>query len=705
MPEFLNGVWLRCGSRWWISCVSSPQVVLDRVLGISTANSSGLTCDPNSGLIAYPAGCVIVLLHPKKNKQSHIINTSSGHMPCVRVWEVGGGQVADVQSHKYGVACVAFSANGAYIVSVGYQHDMTVSVWDWRKGTVIASNKVSSRVAAVSFSEDNSYFVTAGNRHVKFWYLDASKERRVNSTVPLIGRSGLLGDHKNSVFCGVACGRGLMASSTYCITSSGLLCLFSSSRQLEAWVDLKTASASCLAVSEAYIFCGCADGTVRVFSPANLQYISTLPRPHRLGVDLTQDAPLTSGPAAQHPDTLALTFDPAARRLTCVYSDHSVFVWDVGDMRSVGKLYSALYHSGCVWSVEVYPELAEPSRACLPPASFLTCSSDNTIRLWHAEPPAAHRNLYSHELLRIVYVGENTQHLQADGERVDGAGADGKAGIRVLGVSPDGQHLAAGDRCGNLRIFGLQFLDELVKIEAHDSEVLCLEFSPAATGLKLLASASRDRLIHVFDLQRSYSLQQTLNDHSASITAVKFTGESPAVHMVSCGADKSIYFRSAEQTAEGLVFSRSHHVVEKATLYDMDLDASRTHAAIACQDRNIRVYDVESGKMRKCFRGSSSDDGALLKVQMDPSGTFLATSCSDKNITILDYESGECVASLFGHSEIVTCMRFSQDCKHLITVSGDSCVFVWRLDSQMTNTMRKKLARPTQPALQNKISF
>ena len=32
------------------------------------------------------------------------------------------------------------------------------------------------------------------------------------------------------------------------------------------------------------------------------------------------------------------------------------------------------------------------------------------------------------------------------------------------------------------RIFGLEFLDELVKIEAHDSEVLCLAFSPASTG-------------------------------------------------------------------------------------------------------------------------------------------------------------------------------------------------------------------------------
>lgn len=45
-------------------------------------------------------------------------------------------------------------------------------------------------------------------------------------------------------------------------------------------------------------------------------------------------------------------------------------------------------------------------------------------------------------------MGENTQHLQAEGEA---AGADGKAGIKVLGISPDGRHLAAGDRCGNLR--------------------------------------------------------------------------------------------------------------------------------------------------------------------------------------------------------------------------------------------------------------
>ncbi|XP_016314637.1 WD repeat-containing protein 62 isoform X2 [Sinocyclocheilus anshuiensis] len=699
-------------------------VVLEKVLGITASSSSALTCDPNTGLVAYPAGCVIVILSPKKNKQTHIFNTSrktfsalafsqngkylvtgeSGHMPCVRVWDVAERtQVAEVQCHKYGVACVSFSPNGSYIVSVGYQHDRTVSVWEWKKGTVIASNKVSSRVLAVSFSEDNSYFVTAGNRHVRFWYLDASKERRVNSTVPLIGRSGLLGEHQNSQFCGLACGRGSMASSTYCITHTGLLCQFNSNRQLDSWVDLKTTSAQCISVSETFVFCGCADGTVRVFSPQDLRYITTLHRPHCLGVDVSQGTQpghlFGANPEAQYPDTLALTFDPVTRHLTCVYNDHSVYVWDVRDVRSVGKVYSALYHSGCVWSVETYPELEDSSAACLSPGSFLTCSSDNTIRLWKSDSGHSLRhNLYSQDIVRIVYVDDDTQYLKAEAEKAEGASQDGKSGIRVLGISPEGQYLAAGDRSGNLRIFGLRFMDELQKIEAHDSEVLCLAFSPTETSLHLLASASRDRLIHIFDMKNKCNLVQTVYDHSASITAIKFTGLSSELCMVSCGADKSIYFRSVEKTSEGLNFSRSHHIVEKSTLYDMDLDATRTHTAIACQDRNVRVYNVQSGKMKKCFKGSLNDDGTLLKVQLDPSGMFLATSCSDKNICIFDYESGECVATLFGHSEIVTGMKFSQDCRHLITVSGDSCVFVWRLDSQMTNSMRKRLAERKQQA-------
>lgn len=61
-------------------------------------------------------------------------------------------------------------------------------------------------------------------------------------------------------------------------------------------------------------------------------------------------------PEARYPDAVAVTYDPANRWLSCIYSDHSVYVWEVrelSDPRRAGKLYSALYHSSCVWSLEV----------------------------------------------------------------------------------------------------------------------------------------------------------------------------------------------------------------------------------------------------------------------------------------------------------------------------------------------------------------
>ncbi|XP_023148183.2 mitogen-activated protein kinase-binding protein 1 isoform X2 [Amphiprion ocellaris] len=726
----------------------SGKVTLEKVLGITAPGNRALACDPRTGLLAYPAGCVVVLLNPRKNKQHHIFNSSrkaittlafspdgkyvvtgeSGHMPAVRVWDVSEHvQVSELQEHKYGVACVAFSPNGKYIVSVGYQHDMIVNVWNWKKNVVVAANKVSSKVTAVSFSDDSSYFVTAGNRHVKFWYLDHAKTSKVNATVPLLGRSGLLGELRNNFFSDVACGRGRQAASTFCITSSGLLCEFNDRRLLDKWVELRTAQATCLSVTDELIFCGCSDGTVRAFSPINLHFLCTLPRPHSLGADIASmvDASqlFSCRPESRYPDTVAVTYDSTNRWLSCVYNDHSVYVWDVRDLRDprrAGKLYSALYHSSCVWSLEVYPDEGGSGRGGgevhLPPGSFLSCSSDNTIRLWNIDGHnILQRNILSHDLQKVIYVDDSVTSLMdtesititgGNSEKAGPTGSEGqqmdqsRAGIRTLRVSPDGRHLASGDRMGVLRIHDLDTMEEILNVQAHDSEILCLEFSKPDTGLQLLATASRDRLIHVLDAGKEYSLVQTLDEHSSSITAVRFAANESKVRMISCGADKSVYFRTAQQMGEGLEFTRTHHVVRKTTLYDMDIEPTRKYAAVGCQDRSIRIFNISNGKQKKLYKGSQGEDGTLIKVQIDPSGLYIATSCSDKNISIFDFYSGECVATMFGHSEIVTGLKFSSDCRHLITVSGDSCIFVWRLSPELTIRMRQRLAdlRPTSSA-------
>ena len=97
----------------------------------------------------------------------------------------------------------------------------------------------------------------------------------------------------------------------------------------------------------------------------------------------------------------------------------------------------------------------------------------------------------------------------------------------------------------------------------------------------LLASASRDRLIHIFDISREYSFLQTLDDHSSSITAIRFLKMPPrpgvenSVQIASCGADKSIIFRDISSDHKGgLEFTRGNHIVGKTTLYDMETDVS-----------------------------------------------------------------------------------------------------------------------------------
>ena len=83
--------------------------------------------------------CTVVLYNPRKNRQSHITNSSRktitclgfsddgrhlvtgecGHLPSVRVWDIHDRScVAEFPGHKYGINCVAFAPNNKYIVSV-----------------------------------------------------------------------------------------------------------------------------------------------------------------------------------------------------------------------------------------------------------------------------------------------------------------------------------------------------------------------------------------------------------------------------------------------------------------------------------------------------------------------------------------------------------------------------------------------------------
>lgn len=140
--------------------------------------------------------------------------------------------------------------------------------------------------------------------------------------------------------------------------------------------------------------------------------------------------------------------------------------------------------------------------------------------------------------------------------------------LRCFKISPDGTHLASGDQLGIIRVHDLESMaggdiEEIKQIPAHDSEVICLAYSPAiqptvkdslGSSIPLtkerfwLASGSRDKLIHVFDSEANYETVNVLEQHSSTVTSLKFNQMHKIVKnqlqqevvLISSSADKTL---------------------------------------------------------------------------------------------------------------------------------------------------------------------
>lgn len=723
------------GKRFQVMKQKIPRgncVTLDKIIGISGRHNNAIAVNPTSSEIVYIASGVICFSSPGTNKQEfYIFNQNSKVFSClaysangkflatgegtckqpeIAIWDLSSPKqpvlIKKLKGHKYGVEWVAFSPDGLHLVSLGNEHDKGMFVWNWMQEKRVSSNKITKRILTICFSLNGDFFVTGGVKNIKMWTFDKGKPVVTSSSTGaevkcMASKNVDLGEMKEKTFCSVAVGK----ENFFALTSDGILCVFSQDRIMDKWMDLQAGNGYVLTTVGKYLVCGCADSIIRCFDPNTLEHIATLPRPPPLGqANISPDKKkivIPSESTSIFADTVGLLLFENNSKLYALYSDRTVFIWDISKLDSITVYRASLHHSASINEIQILPT------STLEVTKFVTASNDKTIRFWHlchSDPKRLDteviKNVYSKEMSRIIYISKNFEHFKQKSPEGEGC-------VKCISCSPNKRHVASGDSEGILRVHSIDTLEEILSLQAHDSDIVKVDYNmhtpsegEGEKGRMLLASGSRDRLIHIFDASQDYKPVLTVDDHNSAVSDLAFIRSDSTDKLISCGADRSLVFRAIQ----GQTANRYFQTIQKSKKC-YAIKSHPIHKTIVLgEDKSIKVLMLDSGKVVKEIedyqeKGVKIINDSNLKIAMDDSGLILAVCNLDRTVRLIDYNSGKVLGKL-NVGDIVTSMVFSPNGKKLLTTTNDGCIFIWRLSLDLTNAIRARMAQiPSQKGL------
>ncbi|THV46068.1 hypothetical protein BGAL_0419g00010 [Botrytis galanthina] len=200
-------------------------------------------------------------------------------------------------------------------------------------------------------------------------------------------------------------------------------------------------------------------------------------------------------------------------------------------------------------------------------------------------------------------------------------------------------------------------------LKGHGNLIHSIAFS---ADLKLLASASRDHTIKIWDATTGI-LQQTLEGHSGSVRSIAFSADSKL--LASASRDHTIKIwdtaiNKLQQTLKG----HSDWVNSVAFSADSKLLASTSH------DHTIKIWDAATGNLQQTLEGHS---GSVRSVAFSADSKLLASASRDHTIKIWDIVTGTLQQTFERYSKWVNSIAFSTNSKLLASASDDHTIKIW----------------------------
>ncbi|ORX91219.1 WD40 repeat-like protein [Basidiobolus meristosporus CBS 931.73] len=176
----------------------------------------------------------------------------------------------------------------------------------------------------------------------------------------------------------------------------------------------------------------------------------------------------------------------------------------------------------------------------------------------------------------------------------------------------------------------------------------------------------------------SLILRGTLQGHTNWVTAIATSPENPDL-VVSASRDKSIIIWNLTRDESNYGIPRKALRGHNHFVQDIAISSDGQFALSASWDKTLRLWDLNTGVTTRRFVGHTGD---VLSVAFSADNRQIVSSGRDKSIKLWN-TLGECKYNLTenGHSDWVSCVRFSPNPANPVIVSGgwDKLVKVWDL--------------------------
>jgi len=271
-------------------------------------------------------------------------------------------------------------------------------------------------------------------------------------------------------------------------------------------------------------------------------------------------------------------------------------------------------HSNSVNSVAISPD----------GQTFVSCSDDNTIKIWQLSTGKEIRTLKGHS-----------------------------DSVNSVAISPDGQTVVSGSDDKTIKIWQLSTGQELRTLQG-DGFINSLAISPDG---QILVSSSHTVVRSGYFNWESYTVVMG-NDYN-TINEIKIWQLSTGQELRTLQGDGSI--TSLAISPDGQILASSGTVV---------------HFMGGGNDNTITIWDLSTGEELRTL--TVDLNWSVNSVAISPDGQTLVSG-GDDTITIWDLSTGQELGTLTGHSYEVQSLAISPDGQTLVSGSGDGTINIWRV--------------------------